>query len=53
MDILFTLSPSVVLEQGDEAVPEVDEHPGGDDHVVHAHHALHYHQGDPHALQHK
>ena len=29
-DVLLTAGPLVRLVDGDEAVPEVDEHPGGD-----------------------
>ena len=48
--VLLAAGPLVWLVDGDEAVAEVDEHPGGDHDGVHPGHPLHQHQGDPHAL---
>ena len=40
----LALGPPVRVTQGVEAVPEEDEHPGGDDHAVDPSHALDHHQ---------
>ena len=47
----LALGPRVGVPHGVEAVAEVDEHPGGDDHAVHAGHALHHQQRHAHTLQ--
>ena len=50
-DVLLAAGPLVRLVDGDEAVAEVDEHPGGDDDGVHPRHPLHQHQGHPNTLE--
>ena len=49
-NIFLTTRPLVRLVDGDEAVPEVDKHPGGDHDRVHPRHPLHQHQRHPDTL---
>ena len=49
-NIFLTARPLVRLVDGDEAVPEVDKHPGGDHDGVHPRHPLHQHQRHPDTL---
>ena len=49
--VLLAPRPLVRLVDGDEAVAEVDEHPGGDHDGVHPRHPLHQHQRHPDTLE--
>ena len=49
--VLLAAGPLVRLVDGDEAVAEVDEHPGGDHDGVHPRHPLHQHQRHPDTLE--